>query len=75
MSGLVSRSSSLDCISTGIKTCFLLRACPVLLFVVDVVVVVDVLVVETTDVGVAVDLRAITTGVGDEAMDRPLPPD
>ena len=71
-----SSSSNRETISTGIKTCFLLRACPLLLIDEDATVVDDVVAGKTTEVGVAVDFLAITTGVGDEdTFERALPPD
>ena len=64
--------------STGIKTCFLLRACPLLLIDEEVTVAAETVVADITEVGVTVDFLAITTGLGDEdeeAMERLLPLD
>ena len=64
--------------STGIKTCFLLRACPLLLIDEEVTVAVETVVVAKIEVGVTVDFLAITTGLGEEdeeAVERLLPLD
>ena len=61
---------------TGIKTCFLLLACPPAVVDVEEIVVAGVELAVTMVVGVANDFLAMTTGVGeDEAIERPLPPD
>ena len=61
----------------NIKTCFLLRACPLLpLEEEEDTLVANVELDETMDEGGAIDFLAMTTGVGDEeAIESPLPPD
>ena len=62
--------------STGIKTCFLLRACPLELVEEEDIVVAGVELAVTMAVGVAIDFLAMTTGVGDEEeIESPVPPD